>query len=137
MYDLQCCNVRDAYKDVRSFIAECYKNRRVVFMSKRSVISASTGFGLILAIFLTACGTEPRGAMLFRTNRCIECHTIKGKGGSAGPNLTSVGQRRSRDYIIQHIKNPASHNPNTAMPSFSGLPEADITDLANYLSRLK
>jgi mono/diheme cytochrome c family protein len=106
-------------------------------MSKRNVIFVATGLGLVLIIFLTACGKEPRGAILFKTHRCIECHDIKGKGGSAGPNLTYVGQRRSRDYIIEQIKNPASHNPNTAMPSFSSLPEADINELADYLSKLK
>lgn len=99
-------------------------------MSKRNVI-------LVLIVLFTACMKEPRGAMLFKTQRCIECHEIKGKGGSAGPNLTYVGQKRSRDFIIEQIKNPSSHNPNTAMPSFSNLPEADINDLADYLSKLK
>jgi mono/diheme cytochrome c family protein len=106
-------------------------------MSKRNFIFAATGLGLMLIIVLTACGKEPRGAVLFRTHRCVECHDIKGKGGSAGPNLTYVGKRRSRDYIVEQIKNPSSHNPNTAMPSFQNLPETDIYDLADYLSRLK
>ena len=106
-------------------------------MLKRAVICASMGLGLMLISVLTACWTEPRGALVFKNHRCIECHIIKGNGGSAGPNLTYVGQRRSRDYIIEQIKKPASHNPNTAMPSFSSLPEADINDLADYLSKLK
>ena len=105
-------------------------------MSNRNVIFAATGLGLILIIFISACVKESRGALLFRTHRCIECHAIKGKGGSAGPNLTYVGKKRSRDYIIEQIKNPSSHNPNTAMPSYPNLPEADINDLADYLSRL-
>lgn len=106
-------------------------------MSKRSDIFVLTGLGLTLIIFLTACVKESRGAILFKTHRCIECHDIKGKGGSAGPNLTYVGKKRSRDYIIEQIRNPSSHNPNTAMPSYPNMPEADVNDLADYLSRLK
>ncbi len=74
---------------------------------------------------------------MFKSNDCIACHTINGKGGSVGPNLTYVGQRRSRSYIIEQILNPKSHNSNTAMPSFAHLPEKDINDLADYLSSLK
>ncbi len=106
-------------------------------MSKRNIILMAVGLGLILIVVLAIMRKEPRGVVLFRTNRCVECHEIKGEGGTAGPNLTYVGQKRSRDYIIEQIKNPASHNPNTAMPSFSSLPEADINDLAHYLSDLK
>jgi len=87
-------------------------------------------------VLFTAC--ESRGSRLFHTGKCIECHTISGEGGSSGPNLTDVGSRRSRDYIIQQIRNPRSHKPDTDMPSFEGrLPEKDIEDLADYLSGLK
>ncbi len=89
-------------------------------------------------VSFAACEANSRGAKLFRQNECIQCHTIKGKGGAVGPNLTTVGSRRSRDYILQQIKDPKSHNPNTAMPSFAGrLSDQDINDLANYLAALK
>jgi mono/diheme cytochrome c family protein len=90
-----------------------------------------------LFIIIIGCEMNSRGGQLFRNGRCKECHTINGKGGSAGPNLTFVGSRRSREYIIEQIKNPKSHNPNSDMPSFSQMPEQDINDLADYLSHLK
>jgi mono/diheme cytochrome c family protein len=94
---------------------------------------------IIVFLFITMAGCEmnSRGAQLFRNGRCKECHTIKGKGGAAGPNLTFIGGKRSREYIIEQIKNPKSHNPNSEMPSFNTLPEQDINDLADYLSHLK
>jgi mono/diheme cytochrome c family protein len=92
------------------------------------------GFVVIAA---TGCEMNSRGAQLFRNGRCKECHTINGKGGSAGPNLTAVGSRRTREYIVGQIKNPKSHNPDSNMPSFSDLPEKDINDIADYLSSLK
>lgn len=89
-------------------------------------------------LFIVLAGCESKGAMLFWNNRCKECHTINGKGGSSGPNLTYVGGKRSRDYIVQQIKDPKSHNPNTDMPSFRDkLTDQEISDLADYLSDLK
>ena len=86
-------------------------------------------------IVLAAC--ESQGAKLFWSNRCKECHTINGKGGSSGPNLTYVGSKRSREYIVQQIKDPKSHKPNSDMPSFRNeLTEQEINALADYLSRL-
>lgn len=89
-------------------------------------------------VFIVLAGCESQGARLFGNNRCKECHTINGKGGSTGPNLTYVGGKRSRDYIVQQIKDPKSHNPDTAMPSFRDkLSDQEISDLADYLSGLK
>jgi cytochrome c553 len=93
------------------------------------------GIGSFLII--TGCQANSRGAKVFATNRCPECHVIDGKGGSVGPNLTYVGSRRSRAFIIQQIKDSKVNNPNTNMPSFGNLPEQDINSLADYLSGLK
>jgi mono/diheme cytochrome c family protein len=95
-------------------------------------------FVLVFSFFTIAgCQMNSRGAQIFQNGRCKECHTIKGKGGAVGPNLTFVGSRRSREYILEQIKNPKSHNPDSNMPSFSNLPAQDINDLADYLSGLK
>ena len=93
---------------------------------------------IFMTALLTSCDRYSEGAAIFSREKCIECHTIRGHGGAVGPNLTTVGNRRSRDYIIQQIKNPSSHNPDSAMPSFKDrLSEQDINALANYLSSLK
>ena len=106
-------------------------------MGRRTGLTAAVLIGSI-AVSLAACEADSRGAKIFRENQCIQCHTIRGKGGAVGPNLTTVGSRRSRDWIAQQIKTPSSHNPDTAMPSFAGkLSEQDINDLADYLSSLK
>ena len=106
-------------------------------MHKR--IIALLSFAVIaIAATLAACSSSSKGAEVFRREKCMDCHTLKGKGGSVGPNLTRVGSKRSRDYIIQQIKDPKSHNPKTEMPSYSNrIPEQDINALADYLSGLK
>lgn len=90
-----------------------------------------------LSIVMAGCEMNSQSARIIDREKCRECHTINGTGGSSGPNLTNVGSRRSRDYIIEQIKNPKSHKADTAMPSFSRLPEQDINALADYLSRRK
>ena len=96
------------------------------------------GAFLTAILFIIIAGCESQGARLFWNNSCKECHTINGKGGSSGPNLTYVGGKQSRDYIVQQIRDPQSHNPNTDMPSFRDkLTDQEIGDLADYLSGLK
>jgi len=87
---------------------------------------------------LSGCADRSAGAQIFLREKCNECHSLRGKGGAVGPGLTTVGSRRSREYIVQQINNPSSNNPNTAMPSFKDrLSDKDLNDLADYLSVLK
>jgi len=106
-------------------------------MRKKTIaplVIAAAGMLLMTA----ACETHSRAKQLLQQEQCLDCHSIKGDGGAVGPNLTVVGSRRSRDFIIQQIRDPKSHNPNTAMPSYgSRLSEQDINALAEYLSGLK
>lgn len=106
-------------------------------MNKRSpkptIVSA-----IIVLSLLVSCSLGSKGAELFKREKCMDCHTLKGKGGAVGPNLTNVGSRRTRDYIYQQIKDPKSHNPRTEMPSYGErIPEEDINALADYLAGMK
>lgn len=40
------------------------------------------------------------GAHLFYSKGCLNCHWIEGYGGRRGPDLSEVGLRRSREFII-------------------------------------
>ncbi len=37
---------------------------------------------------------------------CQRCHKIKGEGGEVGPDLTGIGNRQKRDYLLQSIVDP-------------------------------
>jgi mono/diheme cytochrome c family protein len=92
---------------------------------------------LSISVVFIGCETHSRAKQVMKQQKCLECHTIKGIGGSVGPNLSNVGARRSRDYIIQQLKDPKSYNINTQMPSFKDLPEQDLKGLVDYLASLK
>lgn len=85
----------------------------------------------------SAAASSKPGEALFKSNGCTACHTIGGIGGTVGPDLTTVGRRRDKEWIEAQIKDPKSHNPGSIMPSFARLPQKDIDDLADYLSGLR
>jgi mono/diheme cytochrome c family protein len=94
--------------------------------------------GIMTITLIAGCESNTRALQLIEQNKCRDCHTLKGKGGASAPNLTTVGSRRSRDYIHQQIKDPKSHNPDTEMPSFGDrLSEQDLNILADYFASLK
>ncbi len=39
---------------------------------------------------------------------CAKCHTVKGKGGTVGPDLSTVAATRSPEYIVESILDPSA-----------------------------
>ena len=53
-------------------------------------------------------GNAPHGKELFYGDaNCSLCHMIDGKGGRFGPELTGVGGSRTREAIIDSVRNPS------------------------------
>lgn len=48
-----------------------------------------------------------RGKAMFAASLCIACHTMKGEGGVAGPDLTQLGSRFSYKDMLQAIIEPS------------------------------
>ncbi len=67
---------------------------------------------------------------------CMACHSVQGQGGKVGPLLDGVGDRQTRDYLVQWLVDPVAVKPDSKMPKLP-LSEADIQELADYLSQLK
>ena len=91
---------------------------------------------------------EPRGLYVFRTARCITCHTIQGVPGAtgkAGPDLTHIGSRKTigaatlpnnRGNLAGWIANPQPLKPGIKMPA-SYIDSDDLMALVDYLEGLK
>src|ERR1700731_308858 len=53
-------------------------------------------------------GNAEHGKQLFYGEaNCSLCHTVAGKGGRVGPELTAVGGSRTREAIIDSVRNPS------------------------------
>lgn len=92
-----------------------------------------------------------RGQYLFNYYNCIDCHIIKGVGGTLGPSLSNYGNKnKSYGWTVAQIENPQSHYKAIGseikingkkyyaiMPSYDYIPYADIKKLVFYLDSLK
>lgn len=56
-------------------------------------------------------GNADNGKHVYQSLGCSSCHTISGNGGTFGPELTSVGMRRSPEYLRQAVIDPAAALP--------------------------
>jgi ubiquinol-cytochrome c reductase cytochrome b subunit len=75
-----------------------------------------------------------KGEQLFESRGCRGCHKVNGAGGTTGPNLSQEQtQQRDREWLIQQIRNPKSHNPGTIMPASPDLTESEVNALVNYI----
>lgn len=118
--------------------------------AKRKALMAVAGAIVIGVIVLTMLGaltpmvqapavTSPSvlaGRMLYDKNGCSACHSVQGKGGKAGPDLTHVGRKRDRDWLIGHFRDPQAFSPGSIMPKVT-LPEPELNQLTDYMQSLK
>ncbi len=57
-------------------------------------------------------GDSVKGEQLFGAKgNCTQCHTIKGKGGTAGPELSEIGSRRGADHLRTSMLDPEAATP--------------------------
>ena len=60
-------------------------------------------------------GDAARGAGLYAKLKCAQCHTLRGRGGAMGPDLTGVGARTGPAYLRRSPTEPRAQGP----PGFS------------------
>jgi cytochrome c oxidase cbb3-type subunit III len=54
-------------------------------------------------------GNAENGERLFRAN-CASCHRINSRGGRLGPDLSRIGNARSRDVMVRRIRGAVEEN---------------------------
>lgn len=90
----------------------------------------------------TAVGTKEAGAKTASVEKgrqtfqkyCQGCHAVDGEADKAGPRLSRVGERLSRQELIAKIHEPGKGQAG-AMPKLP-LTEQDVEAVASYLSSL-
>jgi mono/diheme cytochrome c family protein len=80
------------------------------------------------------------GAKLFAVAGCLNCHTYNGAGGTnlGAPDLSDEGAKnKGIAFQVAHLKCPACENPGSPMPSFAGLGDARLHQIAAFLEASK
>src|SRR5205823_10626879 len=65
-----------------------------------------------IPVLATRKGDAGRGKALLAASfkgetQCLKCHTIRGNGGSIGPDLSMIGKKASRENLIESILYPS------------------------------
>lgn len=68
----------------------------------------------------TITGSTENGSRIFSA-KCVACHRVNGYGGDLGPDLSRVGERRSRAALMKKIRNASSYII-VSGPATSGMP---------------
>jgi mono/diheme cytochrome c family protein len=77
------------------------------------------------------------GRQFFEAQSCDTCHKIKGQGGAVGPDLTDVGNKLSRDQLMQLIRDLRSGKNDKMPPLPPETIDEQINDLVDFLTTLK
>jgi ubiquinol-cytochrome c reductase cytochrome b subunit len=108
----------------------------IAFLTVRAVQTTPPVLAENRAERLTA--TEVVGRQLVAAQGCTSCHVINGQGGSVGPPLDGIAERRGAAYIHSYIENPKGLNPNATMPAFvPPLTHEQVEDVTQYLLTLR
>lgn len=75
------------------------------------------------------------GQRLFAEKGCIGCHSIGGVGGSIGPALDGVAERRDAEWLHKHFLDPQAMSPGSVMPQFD-FSEQEARALTEMLLRV-
>jgi nitric oxide reductase subunit C len=82
-------------------------------------------------------GVSP-GAAVFQTKGCMNCHAIRGTGGTFGPALDTIGAGMSAEQIRKYVSDPREVDPKATMPPQKGnLTERELDEVARFLANQK
>ena len=81
--------------------------------------------------------SERNGLQIFKDRECAYCHNILGVGGRReGPDLSNVVKKgRTREWLINFIKDPQAVSPWSIMPKYN-LSKTELSALADFLRSL-
>ncbi len=83
-----------------------------------------------------ASGSTTPGREFYEGQGCDTCHAIGGKGGNAGPSLSDVGKRLSREQISQILQTLREGKSSSMPPLPAGATDRQIKELLDYLTTL-
>ncbi len=98
-------------------------------MIRNTLIIAVFTVQSLICLSAGAQDTTPQGKQLFISNRCDRCHTI-GRGRFVGPDLFGVGNRYTKEQIVNWITDPQGvYQTLGKMPVNQGYPPMPPTNV--------
>ncbi len=73
-----------------------------------------------------------KGRGLFGELRCVTCHSVNGRGGTMGPELTRIGDKVRRAWLFSYLKDPHRVQHDTPMLQYR-LSDDQLRDLTAFL----
>ena len=81
----------------------------------------------------TISGNPDHGKTTLLESRCVTCHTVEGKGGKTGPELSRISSKDYPQRLYKAIENPHALWSESKMPIF-GFADQDIRDMATFMA---
>ncbi|MFC1935645.1 c-type cytochrome [Chloroflexota bacterium] len=78
---------------------------------------------------------EVLGQRVYRELNCAYCHSISGRGGAVGPDLSDIGSRLDREALLSYLRDPSAIVMNTLHPKLQ-FTEEELRGLEAYLGSL-
>ncbi len=75
------------------------------------------------------------GRRIYMDMKCSYCHSVRGKGGHLGPELSRVAEYETPEWLTKHFRDPRSVSPNSKMPKLNLLDD-EIQALVAYVKSL-
>lgn len=77
------------------------------------------------------------GMKVYTSQGCVACHTIGGKGGKIGPDLSNEANKgHTAQWLVTQLRNPKTYDASSIMPAYDSLTQVQLDDLAAYLLTL-
>lgn len=110
---------------------------------KLRVVAVGFIAGLMLALprLVAAQDQVAKGAAVYAANKCMNCHSVDGKGNAKGP-LDGVGLKYTADELRQWMEDPVAMTARVKskrMPAMKPykLSKEDLDALVAYMQSLK
>jgi mono/diheme cytochrome c family protein len=78
-------------------------------------------------------GSTEEGKKLFKDSRCVSCHSVEGKGGTLGPELSKISSKMVPEHLIRIIKNPHELWAASQMPIY-GFSDQEVLKIVDFLA---
>ena len=76
------------------------------------------------------------GNSIVQKKQCTTCHSVSETGGTVGPKLDQVGDRRTQEWLTRWLRDPNEVKNGTRMPNFQ-FSEAELAEIVSVLREMK